>query len=101
MSTDRFRKSVALVLREQLARGGVAVEVRTLEFGTLFSDIRRGNFELVTLKWASVIEPDLMRGVFHSRNVPTEENHWGGLNRGALRDAELDALLDEAQPDAA
>jgi peptide/nickel transport system substrate-binding protein len=86
---------VALVLQEQLARGGVGVEVQTLEFGTLFNDIRRGNFELVTLKWASMMEPDLMRGVFHSRNVPTEANLWGGLNRGALRDAELDELLDE------
>ncbi|KFE71544.1 ABC transporter substrate-binding protein [Hyalangium minutum] len=96
VSTDRFRKSVALVLQEQLARGGVAVEVRPLEFGTFFNDIRRGNFEMVTLKWASVIEPDLLRNVYHSKNVPTEENHWGGLNRGALRDAELDALLEEA-----
>jgi peptide/nickel transport system substrate-binding protein len=96
VSTDRFRKSVALVLQEQLARGGVAVEVRSLEFGTLFNDIRRGNFEMVTLKWASVIEPDLMRNTYHSKNVPTEENHWGGLNRGALKDAELDALLEEA-----
>jgi peptide/nickel transport system substrate-binding protein len=61
-----------------------AVEVRSLEFGTLFNDIRRGNFEMVTLKWASVIEPDLLRGVYHSKNVPTEENHWGGWNRGAL-----------------
>jgi len=95
VSTDRFRKSVALVLQEQLARGGVAAEVQTLEFGTLFSDIRRGNFEMVTLKWASMMEPDLMRGVFHSRNVPSEANHWGGLNRGALRDEALDALLDE------
>jgi peptide/nickel transport system substrate-binding protein len=42
VSTDRFRKSVALVLQEQLARGGIAVEVRSLEFGTLFNDIRRG-----------------------------------------------------------
>lgn len=96
VSTDRFRKSVALVLQEQLARGGVAVEVRPLEFGTFFNDIRRGNFEMVTLKWASVIEPDLLRSVYHSKNVPTEENHWGGLNRGALKDAELDALLEEA-----
>lgn len=96
VSTDRFRKSVALVLREQLARGGVEVEVRSLEFGTLFSDIRRGNFELVTLKWASVIEPDLLRHVYHSSNVPSEQNHWGGLNRGALRNLELDALLEEA-----
>lgn len=95
-STDRLRRSIALVLREQLGRGGVAVEVRSLEFGTLFNDIRRGNFELYTLKWASILEPDLLRGAYHSANVPTEANHWGGLNRGALRDAPLDALLEAA-----
>lgn len=95
-STDRFRKSVALVLQEQLARGGVEVELRSLEFGTFFGDVRKGNFELFTLKWASVIEPDLLRGAFHSMYVPTAENHWGGLNRGALRDAALDEVLDRA-----
>jgi peptide/nickel transport system substrate-binding protein len=95
-STDRFRKSVALVLQEQLARGGVEVELRSLEFGTFFGDVRKGNFELFTLKWASVIEPDLLRGAFHSAHVPTAENNWGGLNRGALRDAALDGLLDAA-----
>jgi peptide/nickel transport system substrate-binding protein len=95
-STDRFRRSVALVLQEQLARGGVAVEVRSLEFGTFFNDVRRGNFELFTLKWASIIEPDLMRSAYHSGSVPSEANHWGGFNRGALRDEALDVLLDEA-----
>ncbi|WP_239576915.1 ABC transporter substrate-binding protein [Archangium primigenium] len=95
-STDRLRRSIALVLREQLAQGGVAVEVRSLEFGTFFDDVRRGNVELYTLKWASIVEPDLMRGAFHSSHVPSAANHFGGLNRGALRDAPLDALLDEA-----
>ncbi|ATB31047.1 ABC transporter substrate-binding protein [Melittangium boletus] len=95
-STDRLRRSIALVLREQLSLGGVAVEVRSLEFGTFFNDVRRGNFELYTLKWASIVEPDLMRGAYHSGNVPSEANHFGGLNRGALRDTALDALLDEA-----
>ncbi|WP_395844998.1 ABC transporter substrate-binding protein [Cystobacter fuscus] len=95
-STDRLRRSIALVLREQLGQGGVAVEVRSLEFATFFNDVRRGNFELFTLKWASVVEPDLMRGAYHSANVPSEKNHFGGLNRGALEDAALDALLDEA-----
>ncbi|HYO66112.1 MAG TPA: hypothetical protein VEU33_08520 [Archangium sp.] len=33
---------------------------------------------------------------YYSGNVPTEANHWGGFNRGALRDEALDALLDEA-----
>ncbi len=95
-STDRLRRAVGLVLKEQLSRGGVRVELRALEFGTFFEDVRRGRFELFTLKWGSVMEPDLLRGAFHSANVPGPENHWGGFNRGALRDAALDALLEEA-----
>ncbi|MCY1016782.1 ABC transporter substrate-binding protein [Pyxidicoccus sp. MSG2] len=95
-STDRLRRAVGLVLKEQLARGGVQVEVRALEFGTFFDDVRRGRFELFTLKWASVMEPDLLRGAFHSMNIPTAENHWGGFNRGGLRDAALDSILEEA-----
>ncbi|RYZ36929.1 MAG: ABC transporter substrate-binding protein [Myxococcaceae bacterium] len=95
-STDRFRRAVALVLKEQLARGGVAIEVRALEFGTFFDDVRRGRFELFTLKWAAVMEPDLLRGAFHSGNIPGPENHFGGFNRGALKDAALDRVLDAA-----
>ncbi|WP_343073522.1 ABC transporter substrate-binding protein [Pyxidicoccus fallax] len=95
-STDRLRRSVGLVLKEQFSRGGVRVEVRSLEFGTFFEDVRRGRFEMFTLKFASVMEPDLLRGAFHSANVPGPENHWGGFNRGALRDTVLDALLEEA-----
>ncbi|WP_163990534.1 ABC transporter substrate-binding protein [Pyxidicoccus caerfyrddinensis] len=95
-STDRLRRAVGLVLKEQLARGGVQVEVRALEFGTFFDDVRRGRFELFTLKWASVMEPDLLRGAFHSMNIPTAENNWGGFNRGGLRDAALDSVLEAA-----
>jgi peptide/nickel transport system substrate-binding protein len=95
-STDRFRKSVGLVLKEQLERGGIKVEMRSLEFGTLFNDVRKGNFEVVTLKWAVVVEPDLMRYTFGSSNVPSPENNFGGLNRGGYSNAELDKTLEEA-----
>ena len=95
-STDRLRRAVGLVLKEQLGRGGVQVDVRALEFGTFFEDVRRGRFELFTLKFGSVMEPDLLRGAFHSANVPRPENHWGGFNRGALSDTALDGLLEEA-----
>lgn len=95
-STDRFRKAIALVLKEQLEAGGVAVELRTLEFGTFFQDVRRGNFELITLKWAAVVEPDLLRWVYSSQFIPTRENNFGGLNRGAYRNEDLDVLLEKA-----
>lgn len=95
-SSDRGRRSTAVVLQKQLAEAGIALDVRALEFGTFFGDIRKGNFELMMLKWASVLEPDLLRGVYSSKNVPTEANHFAGWNRGAYANAEVDALLERA-----
>jgi peptide/nickel transport system substrate-binding protein len=97
-STDRFRKSIALVFQEQLAEAGIDVEIRSLEYGTFFNDVRKGNFELFSLVWSagSVIEPDILRWVFSSANIPGPENAFAGLNRTGYRNGRLDALLDRA-----
>src|SRR5262249_21956645 len=95
-STDRFRKSIALIFQQQLAEAGIDVELRTLEFGTFYNDVRKGNFELFSLVWSSVIEPDLMRWAFSVRNIPGPENNFGGFNRGAYFNPRLEPLLDEA-----
>lgn len=95
-STDRFRKSIALVFQEQLALVGIDLEIRSLELGTFFNDVRKGNFELFALVWSSILEPDLLRWVFSSSNIPGPENAFGGLNRMGYRNERLDALLDRA-----
>lgn len=95
-STDRFRKSLALVLKEQLEQGGIDVDLRALEFGTFFNDVRTGNFEIFTLKWVAVIEPDLLRWVFGSAHIPTAANNFGGLNRGGYSNPRVDDLLERA-----
>ncbi|MDQ3262200.1 MAG: ABC transporter substrate-binding protein [Myxococcota bacterium] len=95
-STDRLRRSMAVVLQKQAAEAGIALEIRALEFGTFFSDVRHGNFEVMSLKWVTVMEPDLLRGVFHSSQVPTEQNYWGGWNRGGYSNPRLDGILEEA-----
>jgi peptide/nickel transport system substrate-binding protein len=95
-SNDRFRKSIALIFKEQLSQLGIVVELRSLEFGTFFSDVRKGNFDAITLKWSAVIEPDLLRDVFASRNIPSALNHFSGWNRGAYVDRRLDEVLEQA-----
>jgi len=95
-SSDRLRKSIALIMKEQLAQLGVEVELQSLEFGTFFNDVRKGNFDAVTLKWASVIEPNLLQDVFSSRNIPSIGNQFNGLNRGGYANARLDLLLELA-----
>ena len=95
-SNDRFRKSIALIFKEQLAKLGIQVELRSLEFGTFFSDVRKGNFDAITLKWSAVIEPDMLRDVFGSQNIPSARNHFAGWNRGAYVDPRLDEVLEQA-----
>ena len=95
-STDRFRRSIALIIEKQLEAVGIDVDLRAYEWGTFYGDIKRGNFEITTLKWTPVIEPHLMHWTFHSASIPTEENGWVGGNRGAYRNPEVDRLLDEA-----
>jgi peptide/nickel transport system substrate-binding protein len=96
-STDRFRRAIALVFKEQLSKVGIEVELRSLEFGTFYNDVRHGNFELFSMKWAAVVEPDLMRYVFGSEFVPTKENGYGGFNREAYKNPALDVLLTRAE----
>ncbi len=96
-STDRFRRSIGLVLVDQLAKVGIDVNLTSLEFGTFFSDIRKGNFELATLKWVPIIDPDLYTLTFASSSIPTPENSYNGANRGHYVNPEVDALLAQAR----
>jgi peptide/nickel transport system substrate-binding protein len=96
-STDRFRKSIALAIAQQLAEVGVEVRVQTLEFGTFFSDIRKGSFELASMKWVPIVEPDLLYWVFDSASIPTPENGYNGGNRERFRNPTLDGWLEAAR----
>lgn len=96
-STDRFRRSIALVIQAQLAEAGIQVDIQPLEWGTFMGDLKKGNFQLATLKWTPVIDPDLLRLAFHSHSIPAEDNGWGGGNRGGYRNPHLDELLLDAR----
>ena len=96
-STDRFRRSVALVMAAQLAEVGIGVDVAPLEWGTFMGDVKRGNFQLATLKLTPVIDPDVLRLAFHADSIPAEANAWGGMNRMRYRNAQVDALLERGR----
>lgn len=93
-SANRFRRSVAAVMAAQLTEVGLCTRVQSFEWGTFFEDIRSGNFELTTLQWPSVTDPDILRWVFHSSNIPDAERRGAGGNRGRYRNERVDALLD-------
>jgi peptide/nickel transport system substrate-binding protein len=90
-STSEVYRVQAAVIQDNLARVGIAVDVRSSELLTLLADAARGNFQLYTLQWVGVTDPDMLRRVYHSKQTPP-----AGLNRVFYRNAEVDRLIDAA-----
>ena len=92
-TTNRFRRAIAFVIAHHLRQVGIEVEVLAYEWGTFFHDVRSGNFQLYSLQWPVVVEPDLYHWIFHSSSIPTPDNRGKGANRGRYRSPRADALL--------
>jgi peptide/nickel transport system substrate-binding protein len=90
-STVEMYRVQAAAIQHDLARVGIAVEIRSSEFPTLFADVVRGNFQLYTLQFVGVTDPDMLRRVFHSRQSPP-----AGLNRVFYTNADVDSLIEAA-----
>lgn len=69
-TTARERRTQADAVARQLARVGVAVEVRGLEIASLLDALRAGQFDLFLLGLPEPLEPDYLGWMFHSRNRP-------------------------------
>ncbi|MEO6237786.1 MAG: ABC transporter substrate-binding protein, partial [Vicinamibacterales bacterium] len=90
-STAEMYRVQAAAIQQDLARVGIAVQVRSQEFATLLGDVVKGNFQMYTAQFVGVTDPDMLRRVFHSRQTPPN-----GLNRSRYQNAEVDRLIDEA-----
>jgi peptide/nickel transport system substrate-binding protein len=93
VSTNEAVRLQATVIQQDLRQAGIDLDVRTYEFATLYADVLSGNFQLYTLQWTggSLADPDILRRVFHSRQVPPN-----GFNRGFFSNARVDELIDAA-----
>ena len=89
-TTEAYRLQAA-VIQQNLAEVGIALDVRSSEFASLFADVIKGNVQLYTLQWVGVTDPDMLRRVYHSSQMPP-----GGFNRGRYQNAEVDRLIDAA-----
>lgn len=90
-STSEIYRVQAAVIQHDLAQVGIHLDVRSTEFPTLLGDVTRGNFQLYTLQFVGVTDPDMLRRVFHSRQAPP-----AGLNRVFYVNPEVDRLIDQA-----
>lgn len=91
VSSTEFNRLQSSVLQQDFARIGVALDVRTHEFATLYADVLKGQFQLFTLQWVGVSDPDMLRRVFHSAQMPPT-----GFNRGFFSNPAVDSLIDRA-----
>ena len=92
-STEESTRLLAAVLQQQLHDVGIALDIRTFEFATFFSDVTRGEFQLYSLRWVGGNEdPDIFEYVFHSAKFTPN-----GANRGFYANPTVDALIDQAR----
>ncbi len=89
-STDAQRVRIATILQAQMHSAGIDLQIKSLDWGTFFADIKAGNFQLYGLTWVGIKTPEIYAKAFGSAYFPPN-----GFNRGRYADAELDKLLAE------
>jgi peptide/nickel transport system substrate-binding protein len=86
-STLDSRRRVGEALQAMLAAVGIRLDVRSFEWATFYDDVRRGSFQLYSLAWVGVNDPDFFFRLLHSRMRPPLGN-----NRGGYENPEIDRL---------
>ncbi len=81
---------ISKIIADQFSKIGLKVQTRPLEWGALYSQLRKGQFQIALMRWVGIIDPDLYRIALHSSEHPPL-----GRNRGFYSNPELDLLLDE------
>ncbi len=90
VSNNELSLLQAQAIQEMLVEAGIQAEIRSYEFATFYADVKRGSFQMFSLTWTAVAEPDLYRNLFHSSSIPPK-----GANRGRYRSAAADRLIEE------
>lgn len=87
-STDPQRVRLATILQAQMQAAGIDLQIKSLDWGTFFADVQKGQFQLYGLTWVGIKTPEIYSKVFASDNRPP-----AGFNRGGYHDEVLDGLL--------
>jgi peptide/nickel transport system substrate-binding protein len=88
-STDETTRLLAAIVQQQLRAAGIALTIRSAEFGTFYADITKGAFQMYVLRWiGSNEDPDIFRYAYGSGSFPPK-----GGNRGRYANPRVDALL--------
>jgi peptide/nickel transport system substrate-binding protein len=89
-TTNELAKEQANVFQEQLKKAGIQLEIRSFEWATFYDDIKAGRFQIFSLQWTELLDPDVYRLRFGSAFLPPV-----GLNRVRYVNPAVDRLLAE------
>jgi len=88
-STEESTRLLAAVLQQQLRDVGIALDIRSYEFATFFSDVTKGAFQVYSLRWiGGNDDPDIFEYVFDSDHTPPR-----GANRNYYSNPRVDQLI--------
>jgi len=90
-STDPVRLRLATAIAANWQQIGIDVHVESLEWGGFYARIKRGDFQLFSLAWVGINDPDIYRWILHSSMWPPH-----GSNRGRYANDDVDRWLDRA-----
>jgi peptide/nickel transport system substrate-binding protein len=91
-STEESSRAMAAVFQQQLREVGIALDIRSFEYATFFSDVTHGEFQVYSLRWLGANEdPDIFEYAFDTaRIIPN------GGNRQYYSNARVDAIIAQA-----
>lgn len=94
-SGSKAVQQYAVVIRSQLKAVGIPVEIESLEFQTMLSQVKQGQFVMTTGRWVGGNQdPIFLKDLFVSTEIPTAQR--AARNRGRYKNPEVDALLEKA-----
>lgn len=77
-STPEWEK-FATILKEELGRNGVELNIRQLEWANLIDAVQKRNFDSMILGWAADPDPDMYQ-LWHSSQIDDGSNYCGFNN---------------------
>ena len=90
-SSDPTRIRIATLYQAQLRAVGIDLRIQSYDWGTFYSDIVQGRFQLFSLAWVGIKSPDIFDYVFASHALPPS-----GANRGRYQSERADELIIKA-----
>ncbi len=91
-STEESTRLLAAVLQQQLREVGIALDIRSFEFATFYSDITKGAYQLHSLRWVGGnLDPDIFEYVFATKSFAPKR-----ANRTFYSNPKVDELIEKS-----